>query len=336
MRLAGGHHAPPRLALCAPLAFEFLRVGAAFWFGRDRNVGLRLAGLVGHHEPVADRVAHGVEEARAAMDVPPALVDDPLGVRADEQEFFEILVGLAGEVWRTRDMRLAGVAEFELRPLFLAIGAVDQEHFIRLQRSRCVDRSPAGRRACAHLTSYGATRRISSSSDIEGPIQLAVVDRGKQRQTGLVETTTAAAASIEHEFADRFRRQLLEEEHYACSPYPHAGQPALVDRERPVALRVRLADDELGKGADAPRDACDGIAGEGKLHRRRRSLRAGVEHQCATAAAAASSISRPVRKRSSVNGALIGCGLSLAMVCAKTWPEPGVALKPPVPQPQLT
>ncbi len=59
-------------------------------------------------------------------------------------------------------------------------------------------------------------------------------------------------------------------------------------------------------------------------------------HQCATAAAAASSIRRPVRKRSMVKGALIGCGSSLAMVWAKTWPEPGVALKPPVPQPQLT
>ena len=30
-----------------------------------------------------------------------------------------------------------------------------------------------------------------------------------------------------------------------------------------------------------------------------------------------------------------GCGRSLAIVCANTWPEPGVALKPPVPQPQL-
>ena len=35
-------------------------------------------------------------------------------------------------------------------------------------------------------------------------------------------------------------------------------------------------------------------------------------------------------------GAAIGCGSSRAMVAAKTWPEPGVALKPPVPQPQFT
>src|SRR5262245_59186936 len=60
------------------------------------------------------------------------------------------------------------------------------------------------------------------------------------------------------------------------------------------------------------------------------------QHQCATAAAAASSISRPVRKRSSENGAAIGCGSSRATVAANTCPEPGVALNPPVPQPQFT
>ncbi len=61
-----------------------------------------------------------------------------------------------------------------------------------------------------------------------------------------------------------------------------------------------------------------------------------LRFQCATAAAAASSISRPVLNRSSVNPALILCGSSRAMVWAKTLPEPGVALNPPVPQPQLT
>ena len=41
-------------------------------------------------------------------------------------------------------------------------------------------------------------------------------------------------------------------------------------------------------------------------------------------------------KRSSENGALSACGSPFAIVCANTQPEPGVALKPPVPQPQLT
>ena len=46
-------------------------------------------------------------------------------------------------------------------------------------------------------------------------------------------------------------------------------------------------------------------------------------------AAAASSISRPARKRSSPNGAASGCGSPRAIVWANTWPEPGVALNPP-------
>ena len=37
-----------------------------------------------------------------------------------------------------------------------------------------------------------------------------------------------------------------------------------------------------------------------------------------------------------MNGALIACGASFAIVCAKTCADPGVALNPPVPQPQLT
>ena len=55
--------------------------------------------------------------------------------------------------------------------------------------------------------------------------------------------------------------------------------------------------------------------------------------QCDTAAAACSSTSAPVAKRSSANGAASGCGSSRAIVWAKTQPAPGVALNPPVPQP---
>src|SRR5262249_44116218 len=60
------------------------------------------------------------------------------------------------------------------------------------------------------------------------------------------------------------------------------------------------------------------------------------QHQCATPAAPCSSISAPVVKRSSWNGALSSCGSPCASVCANTQPEPGVALNPPVPQPQFT
>src|SRR6185437_6666705 len=54
---------------------------------------------------------------------------------------------------------------------------------------------------------------------------------------------------------------------------------------------------------------------------------------CSTAEEAAfSSINPPVRKRSSENLALSGCGSLRAIVWAKTQPEAGVDLKPPVPQ----
>ena len=60
------------------------------------------------------------------------------------------------------------------------------------------------------------------------------------------------------------------------------------------------------------------------------------EHQWATPAAPCSSTSAPVVNRSSWNGALSSCGSPFAIVCAYTQPDPGVALKPPVPQPVLT
>src|SRR5690606_18445964 len=74
------------------------------------------------------RVARGVEEAAAAMHVPPALEIKAPGVRPQEQEALERLLGLARDVGRARDMRLAGMPELELRALLLAIGAVDQQH----------------------------------------------------------------------------------------------------------------------------------------------------------------------------------------------------------------
>src|SRR5690606_28857854 len=87
-----------------------------------------LASLVGGDELVADGVAHGVEEARATVDVAPALIGQALRVGADEEIGFELLVRNLGDVGGPRDMRLAGVAELEFRTLFLAVGAADQQH----------------------------------------------------------------------------------------------------------------------------------------------------------------------------------------------------------------
>ena len=58
-------------------------------------------------------------------------------------------------------------------------------------------------------------------------------------------------------------------------------------------------------------------------------------HQCATPAATLSSMKRPSRNRSSPKGAASGPGASLATISAMAQPEPGMALNPPVPQPQL-
>ncbi len=59
------------------------------------------------------------------------------------------------------------------------------------------------------------------------------------------------------------------------------------------------------------------------------------QHQWAATAAPCSSISAPVVNRSSPNGRLSSCGSSWAIVWARTSPDTGVALNPPVPQPQL-
>src|SRR5439155_21512517 len=62
---------------------------------------------------------------------------------------------------------------------------------------------------------------------------------------------------------------------------------------------------------------------------------ANQEHQWWTPAAPCSSISVPVTKRSSENGAFSSCGAPCAIVHANVQPDPGVALNPPVPQPQF-
>src|SRR6185312_6699336 len=59
-------------------------------------------------------------------------------------------------------------------------------------------------------------------------------------------------------------------------------------------------------------------------------------HQCATAAAPCSSTSRPLVNRSRPKSAASAGTRPVSSSSAITCPIPGVALKPPVPQPQLT
>ena len=59
------------------------------------------------------------------------------------------------------------------------------------------------------------------------------------------------------------------------------------------------------------------------------------QHQWATPAAPCSSMSAPDSNRASAYGRASSCGSPVATVAAITQPDAGVALNPPVPQPQL-
>src|SRR6202023_455461 len=138
-----------------------------------------------------------------------------------------------------------------------------------------------------------------------------------------------------HEFVCDGVAQRIEEAPASMGGPPAFGVHALAVRPkkekfRPLPVRER-------RGIGRPRNV--GLPAVAKLDFRARAAIGPMDQQhdqCATAAAAASSINLPLTKRCRENGAAKGCGSSLAMVAAKTWPEPGVALNPPVPQPQLT
>src|SRR5690554_3005618 len=90
----------------------------AFQYFRRR---FRFAGLVSHQELVRDGVACRVEESGAAANMAPALEMQPARIGTDEEELLEILSAERSDVGRPHDMGLAGIGEFDLRPVFLAI-----------------------------------------------------------------------------------------------------------------------------------------------------------------------------------------------------------------------
>ena len=198
---------------------------------------------------------------------------------------------------------------------------------LRVRRGRSRRRA-AGRRDAGRSRRKGATRRIRSRRRSTGANSSRLAILPMVSSSGLTETMTPRGLEIVFavDRAGVSRRRtpssapMLQTQVRLPSSTENGQSRSL--SARVIALhRTSSARERAATALAASTSRCEGTA---------------VDHQCATAAAAASSISRPVRKRSSVNGALIGCGLSLAMVWAKTWPEPGVALKPPVPQPQLT
>ena len=88
---------------------------------------------------------------------------------------------------------------------------------------------------------------------------------------------------------------------------------------RPSGRRV------AADGRCAPRRH-SGIRFSGRAPQQGQAMAAAA--QCATAAAAASSMRRPVRKRSSANGAAIGCGSPAAIVCGEDVARAGRRLEP--------
>src|SRR5690606_23634655 len=153
------------------------------------EIRLRLACLVGHEKPVGDGIAHGVEEARAAVDVAPALVGESLRVGADEEVALEFLVGKFAYALGPGDMRLAGMAKFEFGPLFLAIGATDEEHQIRSLTAAVAGSPvlgvPAGSmsRMCASSSATGqcstpfGTTNSSPGPSVTSPSRMRIVSR---------------------------------------------------------------------------------------------------------------------------------------------------------------
>src|SRR5699024_651097 len=96
----------------------------------------------------------------------------------------------------------------------------------------------------------------------------------------------------------------------------HVGLAAVAELDLVARAAVGAVDEEHG-----------GLLGTWRIEGR---------GQWATPAAPCSSMRWPVSKRSRLKGRLISCASSVAMVWARANPAPGVALNPPVPQPQLT
>src|SRR5690606_24226277 len=94
--------------------------------GRVRS---RLAGLIGQQNTITDGVAHRVEEAPAAVHMPPTLEVDALRIGPHVEKIGPLLIVESGRITRTRDMRLAAIAELDFGPRFTATGTRDQQHW---------------------------------------------------------------------------------------------------------------------------------------------------------------------------------------------------------------
>src|SRR5579872_2269367 len=89
--------------------------------------GPGLARLIGHDDAIADRIAHAVEKAAAAMNMAPALRMRAFPVAAHVEELGPFLVALRCRIARSGNMCFAGIAEFALGS-WAAPRTGDQQH----------------------------------------------------------------------------------------------------------------------------------------------------------------------------------------------------------------
>jgi transcriptional regulator of arginine metabolism len=141
---------------------------------------------------------------------------------------------------------------------------------------------------------------------------------------GLVLTDKLAGGRIPHQ---------VEPAPAAVGVVPALGERALGVVAHEQVVGPGLVGERVGVGGVG--DAGLPAVGELDLVARPAPRARDQQHQWATAAAPCSSIRAPLVNRSSANGAASSAGSPLAIVSASTQPDPGVALKPPVPQPQF-
>src|ERR1700677_495843 len=92
------------------------------------NVRPRLASFVDRQDLVALGVAQAIEEAPATERVAPALGKHALRIGSEIKKVRPIFIGDSGRISGPRDMRLAAIAELDLRARHAPIGAIDQQH----------------------------------------------------------------------------------------------------------------------------------------------------------------------------------------------------------------
>src|SRR5690606_12512357 len=69
-----------------------------------------------------------IEEATAAIDMPPAFIMGAARIGACEQEVTPFIIGKGRWVGWTRNMRFARIGKFQFRAFHLAIRATDKKH----------------------------------------------------------------------------------------------------------------------------------------------------------------------------------------------------------------